>query len=267
MTSSSDRRAAGNGSDWPSPETDAAQAADPGISIHFDTTIAALHGRDVLTEVETVDRTGAADRMKACAVFIMAGAAPNCEWLSDLVALDEAGFILTGTAAGRSASFETSVPSIFAGSVKRVASAVGEGSSCYPKPGATWPAPRRRSRLAAPGRGRGEATVSLLREAGHARRAGQDIPNLKARRFRANLHQSCSGPRPPAARPAGPAWRTQGSREMGCSMPRDEDGPDLGPELRKALSELLEQTRKEPVSVRLTQLAEELARLLENKRH
>jgi thioredoxin reductase (NADPH) len=63
----------------------------------------------------------------------MVGAAPNTEWLSGLVKLDDKGFVFTGL--GPPASpFATSYPGIFAvgdvraGSVKRVASAVGEGS-------------------------------------------------------------------------------------------------------------------------------------------
>jgi thioredoxin reductase (NADPH) len=63
----------------------------------------------------------------------MVGAAPNTEWLSGLVTLDDKGFVVTGL--GLPASpFATSYPGIFAvgdvraGSVKRVASAVGEGS-------------------------------------------------------------------------------------------------------------------------------------------
>lgn len=64
----------------------------------------------------------------------MVGAAPNTDWLSDLVALDAKGFILTGAAAGAASPYATSEPGIFAvgdvraSSVKRVASAVGEGS-------------------------------------------------------------------------------------------------------------------------------------------
>jgi thioredoxin reductase (NADPH) len=65
----------------------------------------------------------------------MVGASPNTEWLSGLVDLDSKGFVMTGAAANSAASpFCTSLPGIFAvgdvraGSVKRVASAVGEGS-------------------------------------------------------------------------------------------------------------------------------------------
>jgi thioredoxin reductase (NADPH) len=65
----------------------------------------------------------------------MVGAAPNTAWLGGLVELDEKGFIRTGTDCGqRDAPYATSCPGIYAvgdvraGSVKRVASAVGEGS-------------------------------------------------------------------------------------------------------------------------------------------
>ncbi|NQX95681.1 MAG: NAD(P)/FAD-dependent oxidoreductase, partial [Erythrobacter sp.] len=56
------------------------------------------------------------------------------DWLSGLVETDEKGFVLTGQAVGRASPFETGTDGIFAvgdvrsGSVKRVASAVGEGS-------------------------------------------------------------------------------------------------------------------------------------------
>jgi thioredoxin reductase (NADPH) len=64
----------------------------------------------------------------------MVGAAPNTGWLSGHVALDDKGFVLTGVEVGSSSAYATSCPGIFAvgdvraGSVKRVASAVGEGS-------------------------------------------------------------------------------------------------------------------------------------------
>ena len=64
----------------------------------------------------------------------MVGAEPNTGWLSNLVELDEKGFVITGRDAGGASTFATSHPCIWAvgdirsGSVKRVASAVGEGS-------------------------------------------------------------------------------------------------------------------------------------------
>ena len=69
----------------------------------------------------------------------MIGAVPNTRWLGDCVELDDNGFVLTGEAAGKDKAvspFATSVDGIFAvgdvraGSVKRVASGVGEGSVC-----------------------------------------------------------------------------------------------------------------------------------------
>jgi thioredoxin reductase (NADPH) len=68
-------------------------------------------------------------------LFLFIGAEPRAEWLADGdIALDRAGFVLTGAAAGAGHPLETSMPGVFAigdvrsGSVKRVASAVGEGA-------------------------------------------------------------------------------------------------------------------------------------------
>ena len=69
----------------------------------------------------------------------MIGAQPRTDWLPDELARDRFGFVLTGTEADKSAEgtplpYESSIPGLFAvgdlrsGSVKRVASAVGEGS-------------------------------------------------------------------------------------------------------------------------------------------
>jgi thioredoxin reductase (NADPH) len=78
-------------------------------------------------------------------VFCMAGAEPSSEWLRGCLALDSHGFVLTGPDVGRPPGwplarlpylFETSQPRVFAvgdvrsGNVKRIASAVGEGSVC-----------------------------------------------------------------------------------------------------------------------------------------
>jgi thioredoxin reductase (NADPH) len=86
--------------------------------------------------------TGAEERVEADALFLMIGADPNTGWLPSEIARDAGGFVLTGQDVPRSAwplarapfPFETSMPSVIAvgdaryGSVKRVASAVGEGS-------------------------------------------------------------------------------------------------------------------------------------------
>lgn len=109
--------------------------ADPAISIDYGAEITELHGTDQLDAV-TIRNTadGSSRRIATCAVFVMVGAAPNTGWLSDLVALDAHGFVRTGDAVGSASPYETSHPGIFAvgdvraASVKRVASAVGEGS-------------------------------------------------------------------------------------------------------------------------------------------
>ncbi|MEW4449040.1 FAD-dependent oxidoreductase [Qipengyuania sp. JC766] len=107
--------------------------ADPSITIHYRTQACALDGEGWLDRL-TVDCEGERSEMACGGLFIMVGAAPNTDWLSGLVSLDEKGFVATGQAAGRMSAFETSADGIFAvgdvraGSVKRVASAVGEGS-------------------------------------------------------------------------------------------------------------------------------------------
>ncbi len=89
-------------------------------------------------------RTGDVDTARAAAVFVLIGAEPNTEWLRGSVARDQWGYILTAGDLNRESAswlvarapleFETSVPGVFAvgdvrhGSVKRVASAVGDGS-------------------------------------------------------------------------------------------------------------------------------------------
>jgi thioredoxin reductase (NADPH) len=86
------------------------------------------------------DADGAAEQVSTIGLFIMIGAEPCSGWLRGTVELDQNGYVLTGfdlppTLEGRPHSgFATSAPGVFAvgdvrsGSVKRVASAVGEGS-------------------------------------------------------------------------------------------------------------------------------------------
>jgi thioredoxin reductase (NADPH) len=110
--------------------------ADPQIEIEFGADMTALHGGEHLEAVTIRNAsTGATRLVETRAIFIMVGALPNTEWLSGLVKLDDKGFVITGAGVDGSASpFATSRPGIFAvgdvraGSVKRVASAVGEGS-------------------------------------------------------------------------------------------------------------------------------------------
>lgn len=107
--------------------------ADPAIRIDFGAQVTAVHGKDRL-EAVTIRRDGIEETVQTCAVFVMVGAVPNTSWLADLVQLDEKGFVLTGADVGASSPHGTSCPGIFAvgdvrsGSVKRVASSVGEGS-------------------------------------------------------------------------------------------------------------------------------------------
>jgi thioredoxin reductase (NADPH) len=110
--------------------------ADPRITIEYGAEVSALHGADHLEALTIRDvKTGASRVVDTCALFIMVGAAPNTEWLSGLVKLDDKGFVITGSGEASAASpFATSLPGVFAvgdvraGSVKRVASSVGEGS-------------------------------------------------------------------------------------------------------------------------------------------
>jgi thioredoxin reductase (NADPH) len=109
--------------------------ADPTITIEYGAEVSVLHGTEHL-EAVTIRHAanGSEEVVPTRALFVMVGAAPNTDWLTDLVKLDDKGFVLTGPAVGASSPFAASLPGIFAvgdvrsGSVKRVASAVGEGS-------------------------------------------------------------------------------------------------------------------------------------------
>jgi thioredoxin reductase (NADPH) len=120
----------------------------PTITLRARTEIAALEGGDHLESVRWRNRdTGQTEDHRIRHVFIMTGAAPNTGWLDGCVVLDVKGFIKTGPVlspedlsaahwplARRPYLLETSLPGVFAvgdvrgGSIKRVASAVGEGS-------------------------------------------------------------------------------------------------------------------------------------------
>lgn len=107
--------------------------ADPAITIHYGAQLCALEGEKALEAVICAKPEGKV-RLDARALFIMIGAAPNTRWLSGLVELDGKGFVRTGPEVGADSPYETSHPGIYAvgdvrsGSVKRVASSVGEGS-------------------------------------------------------------------------------------------------------------------------------------------
>jgi thioredoxin reductase (NADPH) len=120
----------------------------PAIEVHTQTEIVMLEGEGQLDHVQWRDtRTGAVERRNIRHVFVMAGAVPATAWLEGCLTLDDKGFILTGSDLRQSTLhetnwplrrapylLETSRPGVFAvgdvraGNVKRVASAVGEGS-------------------------------------------------------------------------------------------------------------------------------------------
>ena len=120
----------------------------PNIELLTETEIVSLAGDDQLETVEwRNDKSGKLERHSITALFSMIGAIPNSAWLEGCVAYDEGGFIKTGsdlTAEDLQQAhwplsrapylLETSLPGVFAvgdvraGNVKRVASAVGEGS-------------------------------------------------------------------------------------------------------------------------------------------
>ena len=118
--------------------------ASPGIELCRETTIRRMHGEGRLDRVEIVNAKSGQERVvQTPAVFSFIGATPRTKWLPQDIETDAKGFIRTGPALARSSSWtarrppfllETSRPGVFAagdvrsGSVKRVASAVGEGS-------------------------------------------------------------------------------------------------------------------------------------------
>jgi len=122
--------------------------ASPAIALHTHTEITGLAGDGHLERVEwRAGRGGPLETHSIRHVFLLMGAIPSTHWLDGCLALDEGGFIRTGSdlapellAAARWLAprpphfLETSLPGVFAvgdvrsGSMKRVASAVGEGS-------------------------------------------------------------------------------------------------------------------------------------------
>lgn len=108
------------------------------ITLHTETEITALDGDDRLRHVSWTHRgTGAVETRPVSNVFVMIGAAPNTDWLGGCLDMDAKGFVVTGrdaTGMALASPYATTRPGIFAvgdvrsGSVKRVASGVGEGS-------------------------------------------------------------------------------------------------------------------------------------------
>ncbi len=120
----------------------------PNIQIWPHASVSEVHGETHLEEISLLcSDTNKVERVPAGAMFIFIGALPKTDWLADVVERDERGFILTGPDLIRDGRrpkgwalerdpflLETNVPGLFAvgdvrhGSVKRVASGVGEGS-------------------------------------------------------------------------------------------------------------------------------------------
>jgi thioredoxin reductase (NADPH) len=120
----------------------------PNIQVWAHASVAEAHGDTHLEEISVLcSDTNKIERVPASAMFIFIGALPQTDWLAGLIERDERGFILTGPDLIRDGHLpknwtldrdpfllESNVPGIFAvgdvrhGSVKRVASGVGEGS-------------------------------------------------------------------------------------------------------------------------------------------
>jgi thioredoxin reductase (NADPH) len=118
------------------------------IQVEYRSRVVEVHGQDRLEAISILcDQTGDVSQVRAAALFIFIGAEPRTAWLDGTVERDPRGFILTGPDLMRDGKrpkgwslerdpglLETSVPGLFAvgdvrhGSIKRVASGVGEGS-------------------------------------------------------------------------------------------------------------------------------------------
>ena len=118
------------------------------VRIYCRAEVSAVEGNGHLTAVSIRDASGHETRLDTAALFMFIGADANTQWLSGCIELDAKGFVLTGpqlprettdnprwNAIGRAPFLlETSLPGVFAagdvrsGSVKRCASAVGEGA-------------------------------------------------------------------------------------------------------------------------------------------
>jgi thioredoxin reductase (NADPH) len=102
-----------------------------GVAVRDRSEIAALHGKDGELQAVTL-KSG--EHLPFSFLFLFLGALPCTDWLDDTVARDADGFVLTGPAAGSDNLLETSVPGVLAagdvrsGSIKRCATAVGEGA-------------------------------------------------------------------------------------------------------------------------------------------
>ncbi len=103
-----------------------------GVVVRDRSEVSALHGTEGRLEAVTLTD---GEQLPFSFLFLFLGAIPCTEWLGDAIARDAKGFVLTGAEAGADGLLETSVPGIYAagdvraGSIKRCATAVGEGAT------------------------------------------------------------------------------------------------------------------------------------------
>ncbi|HEY8979665.1 MAG TPA: NAD(P)/FAD-dependent oxidoreductase [Streptomyces sp.] len=111
---------------------------DARIRVLYRTQVTECLGENTLSGLRLQDGDGTERTVPTRALYILIGGTPSTDWLHGAVALDERGYIRTGTEAAGSPSslpMQTSVPGVFAvgdvrsGSVKRVGAAVGEGAA------------------------------------------------------------------------------------------------------------------------------------------
>jgi thioredoxin reductase (NADPH) len=119
----------------------------PNIEVHVQTHVVEVQGKERLESISLACAGGEVESVPASALYIFIGAEPSTDWLDGFVERDERGYLITGSDLMRNGKrpagwtldrdpglLETSVPGVFAvgdvraGSVKRVASGVGEGS-------------------------------------------------------------------------------------------------------------------------------------------
>jgi thioredoxin reductase (NADPH) len=102
-----------------------------GVAVRDRSEVLALHGTD--GQLESITLRGG-ETLPVSFLFLFLGATPCTAWLGDAVTRDPDGFILSGSDAGRDGLLDTSVPGVYvagdvrSGSVKRCATAVGEGA-------------------------------------------------------------------------------------------------------------------------------------------
>ena len=124
--------------------------ATPNIHVRLRTRVAEVHGADHLEQITVEDEAaGLTETVPASSVFVFIGAEPHTDWLKDVLARDDHGFLLTGRDLPRDSKrpdrpaawpldrdpflLEANVPGVFVagdvrhGSIKRIASGVGEG--------------------------------------------------------------------------------------------------------------------------------------------